>query len=257
MNQNIKAFLDDRVEKYNNPAFIADDPIKIPHLFNRKEDIEISGFLTAILSWGQRKTIINKANQLMQLMDNKPYQFLVSASENDFLRFRSFKHRTFNGDDCHAIINALAEIYRSNSSLEEIFTAGFQKADAFVAINHFSETIFRYPHLDRTHKHLPKPSDGSASKKINMYLRWMIRQDDRGVDFGIWKNIPPSKLICPLDLHSGRMARKLGLLSRNTNDWKAAVELTSKLIEFDPDDPVKYDFALFGSSMYEPNNLFF
>lgn len=251
MEYDIKAFLEDRYQRYNSLAFIEDDPIQIPHQYNFKEDIEISGFLTAILAWGQRKTIISKAKLLMQMMDNQPYAFLTQAVENDFSHFLSFKHRTFNGDDCQTILLALSKIYQQGSGLEQIFTEGFLKGGAYHAINFLSQQILTYPHLSRTQKHLARPSEGSAAKRINMYLRWMVRKDENGVDFGLWKGIRPDQLICPLDIHSGRMARKLGLLHRNNNDWKAAIELTAKLSTFDPIDPVKYDFALFGTSIYE------
>lgn len=249
MNEVLKKQLEIAVNRYNNKAFIADDPIGIPHRFERKEDIEISGFLTALLAWGQRKTIINKANELMKKLDNEPFLFITQAPEPTFGKLQDFVHRTFNGDDCITLLNALKQIYLGHGGLEAIFSNGFANGGAYQAIEDLHQLVFSFPHLDRTRKHLARPSAGSAAKRINMFLRWMVRYDTNGVDFGIWKTISPSALICPLDIHSGNTARKLGLLSRKQNDWQAAIELTQNLRIFDPDDPVKYDFALFGTGV--------
>jgi len=249
MNTDIRNFLEKQYSLYNKPEFIVLDPISIPHRFTKKEDIEIAGFLAATLSWGQRKTILSKSLQLMELMENQPYAFLIQSDEKEFHRFADFKHRTFNGDDCIGIFHALKAIYLNHGGLERIFSEGFNKGGAFSAIENLSQTLFSYPHLRRTEKHIAKPSKGSAAKRVNMFLRWMVRKDSYGVDFGIWKDISPSQLICPLDLHSGRIARQLGILKRTTDDWKAAVELTENLKLYDPNDPVKYDFALFGTGV--------
>jgi uncharacterized protein (TIGR02757 family) len=249
MNTDLRNFLEQQYRLYNKPEFIVLDPISIPHRFTKKEDIEIAGFLAATLSWGQRKTILSKSLQLMELMENQPYAFLTQSDEKEFLRFADFKHRTFNGDDCIGIFHALKAIYLNHGGLEKIFSEGFNKGGAFSAIENLSQTLFSYPHLRRTEKHIAKPSKGSAAKRVNMFLRWMVRNDNHGVDFGIWKDISPSQLICPLDLHSGRIARQLGILKRTTDDWRAAVELTENLKLYDPNDPVKYDFALFGTGV--------
>ena len=249
MNEVLKKQLEIAVNRYNNKAFIADDPIGIPHRFERKEDIEISGFLTALLAWGQRKTIINKANVLMKKMDNEPFLFITQAPEATIGQLDDFVHRTFNGDDCITLIHALRQIYLEHGGLETVFSKGFKIGGAYEAIEDLHQLVFSYPHLDRTRKHLARPSAGSAAKRINMFLRWMVRHDKKGVDFGLWNTISPSALICPLDVHSGNTARKLGLLSRKQNDWQAALELTQNLRIFDPNDPVKYDFALFGTGV--------
>ena len=246
MKNQISELLEEHVLKYNQTSFIADDPISIPHLFTKKEDIEIAGFLAAILAWGQRKTIIQKSKELMQWMDNEPYQFINQATEKDFMRFDHFKHRTFNGTDCITLLTGLKNIYEHHGGLEQIFTNGFKHGGAYEGIEQLAVMLFKYPHLKRTEKHLARPSKGSAAKRINMFLRWMVRKDKMGVDFGIWNDISPKDLICPLDLHSGTTARKLGLLQRSQNDWTAAVTLTETLKQYDSSDPVKYDFALFG-----------
>lgn len=249
MNVQLIDLLETYYLQFNRIDFIANDPISIPHLFSTKEDIEIAGFLTALLSWGQRKTIISKSKELMQRMDNAPYQFVTQANEKDFLQLESFKHRTFNGVDAMTLISALRHIYANEAGLEAIFTRGFNEGGAYRAIELLSETVFSLPHLPRTQKHLARPSKGSAAKRINMFLRWMVRNDNSGVDFGLWHGISPAQLICPLDVHSGNTARKTGLLLRPQNDWQAAMELTRDLRTIDANDPVKFDFALFGLSV--------
>ncbi|MBC8319772.1 MAG: TIGR02757 family protein [Bacteroidetes bacterium] len=249
---NISDLLNQKVQQYNNPHFINSDPVSIPHMFTRKEDIEISGFLTSIISWGRRTAIIKSAHKLMGLMDNSPYDFLINSHDVDLKRFAGFVYRTFNSDDCLFLISSLRNIYSHSNSLEAIATQAFninhRMIDVVVGLRN---AIIETPHLIRSEKHLANPLMDSASKRINMYLRWMVRQDDHGVDFGIWKDIPQSHLMCPLDVHSGNVARKLGLLTRKQNDWKAVEELTSKLRTFDKYDPVKYDFALFGMGVFE------
>jgi len=248
----LKQFLDSRISLYNTRSFIATDPISIPHAFTVKEDIEIAGFLTAILSWGRRSMIINKAGQLMNLMENDPYAFLTRSGEHEFSRFLGYIYRTFQGEDALFFVSSLRLLYLEHGGLDQVFTEGYHRGgNTREAIVFFRRHFFRNEHLGRSEKHLPDPSKGSAAKRLNMYLRWMVRQDSSGVDFGIWKTIPASALMCPLDVHSGRVARKLGLLKRRQDDWLAVEELTSKLRKFDPSDPVKYDFALFGLGIYE------
>jgi uncharacterized protein (TIGR02757 family) len=246
----IKELLDFKTNIYNDIGFIKDDPVSIPHRFDRKEDIEIAGFLAAAISWGQRKTILHNASRLLEIMDFSPYLFITGADEHDFRKFESFTHRTFNGTDCIFFLKALRNIYLAHGGLEQVFTEhaseGMKKA-----IIHFREVFFSVPYPARTAKHLADPVKGSPAKRINMFLRWMVRDDKRGVDFGIWKDISPSGLYCPLDIHTGNVARKLGLIKRRQNDWAALEELMAHLREFDPEDPVKYDYALFGLGIFE------
>ena len=250
--QKLFELLEEKVSFYNHPRFIETDPISIPHLFTRKEDIEIAGFLSATLSWGQRVTIINKGRELMHRMGNSPYQFISSASAGEIAAFSNFVHRTFQGDDCMSFLHSLQQIYLEQGGLEKAFLSGYQARHSIQnSISGFRELFFSYPHLHRTRKHLPDPASGSAAKRINMFLRWMVRNDSKKVDFGIWKDFNPSDLMCPLDLHSGKVARELGLLQRKNDDWRAVEELTLNLRSFDPVDPVKYDFALFGSGVNE------
>ena len=244
----IKEFLDEKVLLYNRPTFIEFDPVSIPHLFSKKEDIEIAGFLTATIAWGQRPTILRNARNLMQWMDDSPHEFILNFKKEDLAPFKKFVHRTFNGDDCIYFLQALQNIYSNHGGLSQLFTISSQKGhtDIKEAIVLCRNKFFELPHMKRTEKHFSSPAEGSACKRINMFLRWMVRQDKCGVDFGIWKHIPTSSLICPLDVHTGRVARKLGLLKRKQNDWKAANELTNILLKLNYSDPIKYDFALFG-----------
>ena len=259
--KSLKAFLDGKVDRYNRPDFIASDPISIPHRFSEKKDREIAGLFAATLAWGQRVTILKNAERLMQWMDFSPYDFIVNHRTSDLKLFASFVHRTFNGDDCLFFIAALREIYSTRPDLASVFAEGLERfGDMAGAISHFRQVMLCSEHLSRSRKHLPDPLQGSASKRINMYLRWMIRKDDCGVDFGQWDKISPSKLLCPLDVHSGRTARALGLLMRPQDDIKAALELTDRLKELNPEDPISYDFALYGIGVFEkgtsiPENL--
>ena len=254
MEQNIKElkdFLDEKVSQYNNPTFIELDPIQIPHSYTKKEDIEISGFLSAIISWGNRTSIVKNAKRMLSYMGNSPFDFILNHNEHQLKQIDGFVHRTFNSDDLLTFIEGLNHLYRNKNGLEGIFEK-FQTHDSLQpAIHELKREFFTVPHLLRTRKHLPDPLTGSAAKKINMYLRWMIRQDNAGVDFGIWKNISPSKLSCPLDVHSGRVARELGLLKRKQDDAKSVKELDNSLRFLDEKDPVKYDFALFGIGVHE------
>ncbi len=252
--QDLKAFLDEKVVEYNRPGFITLDPISIPHRFFKKEDIEITGFIAAILAWGQRRTIINKCLELFKLMDNDPHQFMIHHNEADLKPFLNFKHRTFNDTDTLYFIHFFSWFYKNHSSLEEAFLIGQTGAtdSMYSILVQFHEFFFSIPDAPyRTKKHIATPQRKAACKRINMFLRWMVREDGQGVDFGIWKNIKPSQLICPCDLHVDRVGRKLGLITRKQTDWQTAIELTGKLREFDPEDPVKYDFALFGLGVEE------
>ncbi|WP_323788534.1 TIGR02757 family protein [Psychroserpens sp.] len=247
----LKEFLDSKVDQYNHPRFIESDPIQIPHQFSKKEDIEIAGFLTATIAWGNRKSIINNAHKMMQLLEQSPYDFVSNHQESDLEKLNNFVHRTFNGQDFIQFIKSLNHIYNNHNGLEALFSANIKGHSLQPAIHQFKTHFFEINHLPRTQKHVGDPLKNSAAKRINMYLRWMVRQDQNGVDFGIWKHISPSVLSCPLDVHSGNVARKLGLLKRKQNDGKALAELDNALRKLDPDDPVKYDFALFGLGVFE------
>jgi uncharacterized protein (TIGR02757 family) len=250
-NDEIKDFLNFKVEEFNKPAFIDLDPISIPHQFNTKEDIEISAFLAATISWGNRKAILNAANQMMLLLGQSPYDFVTSASKKQIIKASEFYYRTFNGTDFTYFVHSLRNIYQNHGGLENVFNKLSKKYTLQETIGHFKELFFELPHESRTEKHVSNPISGSAAKRINMMLRWLVRNDNNGVDFGLWKHISPSRLSCPLDVHSGNTARKLGILSRNQNDAKAVLELDKVLSNFDPLDPVKYDFALFGLGVIE------
>lgn len=249
----LKAFLDEKADTYNVPGFIANDPISIPHRFSRKQDIEIAGLFAAVLAWGQRVTIINKCTELLSWMDDAPYEFMLQAKEDDLKPFTDFKHRTFNGTDCLYFIHFLQDFYSKHESLEEAFVRGeYTSTDTEIALTRFYERFFSLPdYPPRTRKHIQNPAKKSACKRMNMFLRWMVRHDNRGVDFGIWKRLTPAKLVCPCDLHVDRVARKLGLITRKQTDWQTAMELTEGLKKFDPEDPVRYDFALFGLGIEE------
>jgi uncharacterized protein (TIGR02757 family) len=249
--EELKAFLDEKVDKFNRPDFIEHDPISIPHQYTQKEDIEISGFLAATISWGNRTMILKNASRMMSFMDNSPYEFVLNHSERDLERIKCIIHRTFNSGDFIYFIKALNLIYEAHNGLESIFNKYKTKNSLQPAIHQFRRVFFELPHDKRTMKHISDPYKGSAAKKLNMYLRWMVRKDDRGVDFGLWKSISPSILSCPLDVHSGKAARKLGILTRKQNDAKAVSEVDMVLRSFDKDDPVRYDFALFGLSISE------
>ena len=247
----LKEFLDAKVEQYNHPKFIESDPIQIPHSYSQKEDIEISAFLTATIAWGNRKSIINNAIRMMQLLDNVPYDFVLNHRESDLVRLSGFVHRTFNEVDLAYFIRGLKNIYQNHKGLEAVFAHKITTDTLQPAISSFKETFFELPHPSRTTKHVSDPLKGSAAKRLNMFLRWMVRDSSTGVDFGLWKSISPSVLSCPLDVHSGNVARKLKLLKRKQNDAKALAELDKSLRQLDPNDPVKYDFALFGLGVFE------
>ena len=248
-----KQLLEEKYLAYCNPNFITLDPISIPHLFEEKKDIEISGLIAATIAWGQRPSIIKNAKSAMQRMGNEPYRFVMEHSENDLKILDGFVHRTFNSEDLKHFVRSLKNIYSKHESLEDIFLEGFRKGDENMmhSIAHFKQVFFGIPHEKRTQKHVSDPLKGSASKRLNMYLRWMVRPNDCGVDFGLWNRISTSVLSCPLDVHSGRNARQLNLLHRTQNDWKAVEELDASLRLFDATDPVKYDYALFGMGVFE------
>lgn len=272
----LKAFLDLKVIQHNQPKFIENDPVSIPHLFSKKQDVEIMGFWAAVLAWGQRVTIINKCRELITLMDGAPYDFMINHQETDLKKLLHFKHRTFNDTDTLYFIAFFRYHYNKYDSLESAFIPE-QTKNPFViqndsegssesgitngrhnpepieqCLNHFRNYFFSLPDFPhRTKKHISSPSKKSTCKRLNMFLRWMVRKDECGVDFGIWNHIKPSELICPCDLHVDRVARQLKLITRKQSDWQTAVELTQRLREFDPSDPVKYDFALFGLGIEE------
>ena len=247
----LKEFLDEKVVLYNNPKFIESDPIQIPHSFTEKQDIEIAGFLTATIAWGNRTMIIRNAAKMMDLMDNSPFDFITNHEEEDLVRFSDFVHRTFNAADLIHFIKSLQNIYKNHGGLEKTLLIKDTANTYKEAISNFKKVFFEIEHLPRTKKHVSDPLNGSAAKRINMFLRWMVRNDTCGVDFGIWKTHSPANLSCPLDVHSGNVARKLGLLNRKQNDWKALNELDNNLRSLDKNDPSKYDFALFGLGVFE------
>ncbi len=254
MDKDLGAFLDERVALYNNKSFIETDPITIPHRFSRLQDIEIMGFWAAMLAWGQRVTIINKANELVALMDGAPYDFIKNHKEKDRKRFLNFKHRTFQPTDTLYFLEFFQQYYQENDSLEMAFAQHIKAEDEHVgnALRGFHELFFSLPDApQRTRKHIATPARKSCCKRLNMFLRWMVRKDDKGVDLGLWDNISPAQLLIPLDVHVDRVARRLGLLQRKRTDWQSVLELTAQLRTFDPDDPVKYDFALFGMGVLE------
>ena len=247
----LKEFLDEKVDLYNRPSFIEHDPISIPHRYTGKGDIEIAGFLAATLAWGNRKMILKNSARMMEILEDSPFEFIVNSSDCELDQAIRFVHRTFNSVDLAYFLKALRHIYRDRGGLESIFKTHKTPDSLQPAIHELHKIFFELPHEKRTERHVSDPFKGSAAKKINMFLRWMVRNDSRGVDFGLWKRIDPSMLYIPLDIHSGNTARKLGLLARKMNDWKAVEELTAVLREFDPADPVKYDFALFGLGIFE------
>ena len=247
----LKEFLDEKVILYNNPKFIESDPIQIPHLFSKKEDIEIAAFLAATISWGNRTMIIKNSYKMMDLLDNSPHDFIINHQEKDLNSFDSFVHRTFNSVDFKQFIKSLQHIYKNHNGLENSLLITDKTKNYQTAIHHFKQLFFEVEHQQRTQKHISDPLKNSAAKRINMFLRWMVRNDNTGVDFGIWQTHNPANLSCPLDVHSGNVARKLKILKRTQNDWKALTELDKSLRNLDKNDPVKYDFALFGLGVFE------
>ena len=268
----LKKILDKKLLQYNRHEFIMSDPIQVPHLFSKKEDIEIAAFLTSTIAWGNRKMIINNALRLMKLMNNAPYDFLLNTvpdykkvnSENfaklsqnaDWQAINTFIHRTFNGYDCMFFLLSLKRIYIELGGLETVFTDGFNiEKNIFGALKFFRKEFLQLSHNKRVERHLSDVEKNSAAKRLNMFLRWLVRKDKNGVDFGLWRNIPASALMLPLDVHSGNVSRKLGILTRKQNDWKAVVEVTEHLRKFCISDPIKYDFALFGSGVFQNKEM--
>jgi uncharacterized protein (TIGR02757 family) len=251
--RDIKQFLDRKVDKYNQPSFILDDPISVPHLFSKKQDIEIAGFFAAIFSWGNRTTIIQKSKELMRLMNMSPHEFCLNYNNRDAKRLKEFKHRTFNPDDLFYFMEFFQQHYKESNTLETAFSRWINPKDENIenGLNGFKKYFFSLEHLRRTEKHISSPSQKSTCKRLNMFLRWMVRSDERKVDFGIWRKISTAQLICPIDVHVSRVGRKLNLLKRKQTDWLAALELTNNLKQLDSIDPVKYDFALFGLGALE------
>lgn len=248
--EELKDYLDYKTDQYNHPDFILSDPIQIPHRYTAKEDIEISGFLTSTIAWGNRKMILNSAYKMTEAMGNNPYDFIMEATPDQINRIENIIHRTFNTDDFKFFIRSLKNIYTHHNGLESLFSEN-NGPDILTRISNFKKTFFEIEHPLRTTKHVSDPLKGSSSKRLNMFLRWMVRNDRKGVDFGIWKTVNPSELSCPLDVHSGNVARSLGILKRRQNDVKAVNELDAALRLFDKNDPVKYDFALFGLGVFE------
>ena len=258
MNKKLKIFLDEKVEEYNQAAFISADPICVPHRFSKKQDIEIAAFFASIFAWGNRTTIINKTTELMKLMDDSPHDFIVNHSDRELQRMLTFKHRTFNTTDLLYFLLFLKHHYTADTSLEIAFTKWMNRNDKNIenALIGFHDYFFSLEDAPfRTKKHIATPARGSTCKRLNMFLRWMVRQDSSGVDFGIWKNILPSQLVCPIDVHVARVARHFNLIQRKQTDWQTAIELTDVLKKFDGEDPAKYDFALFGLGVASPIQL--
>lgn len=247
----LKDFLDAKAAQYQRAEFLQSDPIQVPHVFEKKEDIEISGFLTATIAWGNRKSIIRSARGMMRRMDGAPFEFVRNAGPDDLRGLDGFVHRTFNGNDLAFFVRALRGIYRYHGGLETLFMPSGSETSLQGAISRARKVFMAFPHEARSEKHYPDPERGSAAKRINMFLRWMVRPATTGVDFGIWPGISPAQLSCPLDVHSGKVARALGLIHRKQNDAKALSELDRALRRLDPEDPVKYDFALFGLGVFE------
>jgi uncharacterized protein (TIGR02757 family) len=248
----LKEFLDEKHDFYNQPVFIESDPIQVAHRFSQKEDIEIIAFLTTQIAWGNRKMIIKSAEKLVDILQHSPYDFILNASEKEFKRTDEFIHRTFNGNDLKYFLRAFQYIYKNKQGLETVFSSGFkQTKSVYSSLTGFRNIFFELPHPARTEKHIANVLKNSSAKRLNMFLMWMVRKDKRGVHFGLWNSIPVAQLLIPLDVHVGNTARMLGLLTRKQNDLKAVIELTEKLKKFDAADPVKYDFALFGTGVFE------
>jgi uncharacterized protein (TIGR02757 family) len=248
-NDEIKSFLNEKVVQYNTLSFIDSDPIQVPHSFASKEDIEISAFLTAIIAWGKRSIIINNAQKLMQLMDNSPFDFVMNSGNREMALLGHFKHRTLNGSDLTYFILSLKNIYEKHGGLESVFESCGN--DIKTGFANFRKVFFNIEHPLHARKHIPDVLKNSAAKRLNLFLMWMVRNDKVGVHFGLWKKISPSLLRLPLDVHTANVGRKLGLLNRKQNDWMAVEEVTARLREYDNQDPVKYDFALFGLGVFE------
>jgi len=243
----IKNLLEEKYHKYNNSDFIQTDPIQIPHKFSQPENIEISAFLASTIAWGQRKSIINNSNKMMELMENNPIEYLKNVSDKEIEKIKGITHRTFNSEDFKYFVKSLQNIYLNCGGLQQVFEDGYNQYNTVKdAIIYFRKIFFKLPYPEKTGRHIANVEKNSAAKRINMFLMWMVRRDNYGVHFGIWRSIPPSSLMLPIDVHTGNTARALGLLTRTQTDWKAVEEVTESLREFDKNDPIKYDFSLFG-----------
>jgi uncharacterized protein (TIGR02757 family) len=253
--KDLKLFLDEQVDAFNRPSFIEDDPVSIPHRFSKKQDIEIAALFASVLAWGQRKTVLAKCTQLLSWMDDDPHAFIINHQSKDLKLLETFKHRTFNGTDTLYFIDFLQRHYAQHASLEVLFKVPKDHPTVEQGLVHFHRSFFDGEHPARTRKHLPTPERKSTCKRLAMFLRWMVRQDKKGVDFGLWKTIQPSQLVCPCDLHVERVARSLKLIKRKQTDWQTVLELTANLRALDPHDPVKYDFALFGMGVMERKRI--
>jgi len=249
--EELKTFLDEKVNQFNQPAFIETDPIQVPKKFSEKENIEIAAFLTTTIAWGNRQAIIKNAFRLMAMMDNQPHDFILHASENEMVKLGEFVHRTFNGHDSIYFMRSLKNLYEKYGGLKPVFVEGFRQQNTIKSALKYFYKLFFELEGERTRKHVSNVVKGASGKRLNMFLRWMVRNDIAGIDFGLWNEIPMSALMLPLDVHTGNVARKLGILKRKSNDWKAVEEVTEKLRTFDPTDPIKYDFALFGLGAFE------
>ena len=249
--EELKSFLEQKVSQYNTLSFIDNDPIAVPHAFSKKEDIEIAGFFAATIAWGNRKSILSNAQSLMKRMDNAPYDFIRNHTIDDLSVFSGFVHRTFQEEDVVYFVQRLQQLYKEYGSLENLFAPNKEEQNTHDALSRFHQLFFAVPHPKRTRKHIANPERKSAVKRLHMFLRWMVRKDTAGVDLGIWNTISTSVLSCPLDVHSGNVARALGLLKRKQNDLAAVIELDRQLRQMDPIDPVKYDYALFGLGVFE------
>ncbi len=250
-NLDIRDLLEAKHDQYNHPEFILNDPIQVPHSFSLKEDIEIAAFLTATIAWGNRTSIIKSANSIVDRMDRSPYEFIRLADTRDIERFEGFVHRTFNSGDLGWLIRGLQYVYLNFGGLEQLFTEGYRQGGTFGALRHFRRVFVSTAPACRSLKHISDVEKGSAAKRLNLFLMWMVRKDNRGVHFGLWEGIPASGLMIPLDTHVGRVARSLGMLSRKSNDWQAVEELTAELRQLDPEDPCKFDFSLFGLGLFD------
>jgi len=249
--EEIRELLELKHSQYNRPEFILNDPLSVPHSFTRREDIEISAFLTATIAWGNRLSIIRSANRMMDLMDRSPYEFVRHFQPGEHDGIQSFVHRTFSGVAFDFFLQRLRQVYTRQGGLETVFTEGYDAGGIFGALAHFRKIFIPDGTPGGIARHISDVEKGSAAKRLNLFLMWMVRSHRSGVHFGLWKGIPASSLMIPLDTHVARVARELGLLTRKSNDWRAVEELTKQLRKFDPEDPCRYDFSLFGLGVFD------
>ena len=248
--EELRDLLEHLHDKYNQPEFIEPDPISIPHSFSDRHDREVAGFMAATIAWGNRKAIVKSAARMMQYMDDSPADFVRNASASELAHLQSYVHRTFNGQDFTDFVLAIRGITERWGGIGEFFEQNYVATQSIPQVlSLFRKEFFSIEHNPHCEKHLSSIDKGAACKRLNMYLRWFVRRDDRGVDFGLWEKIPMSALYLPLDVHTGNMGRALGLLTRKQSDWKATDEITRSLREFCSDDPVRYDYSLFGAGI--------